>query len=359
MDTFLTLTLLIENPFKCFSRSYLNHKDFSILIDSMKSLNDKEFYFRDGYCSYCDLSSAREIDLTKKLTNKYSLCCNFFYYIPPTFGCIKIDETFIDAFKEIKDLKLQNTQVLFDQKKFKRLKKLTSLTLDNNSLNSIPLNAENLEFLSISGNQISNFGSKNKKCFKHLKHLKKLELNLLPLSSQSMSLTNDSFELIILPATLNVLKIKQTKLNCLPFDFKDCVNSIVELVFTGINWLVIDSFNKSFMKNRKALYESFQHILTNEEIDTVFNYFDNDNSGFLSVDEISKLNAFIFKKFPRLGDNFTAEDYDNNKTNKFLNTYLSIFELKNLRLLDLSYQAIQFIPDQIEGLVNLEKLKIQ
>jgi len=266
---------------------------------------------------------------------------------------IKIDDKFIDNYTNIIDIKFQNVKLIFekDEKFFQKFQKLTSIQLDNCCLDSIPnsiLNVKKLKSLSIINNNKIDI-SKLSNQFEDLKNLKFLILN-------NLTSATTTTELISLPAAIKTLEIKGLKLNYLPFNFNNCLESIEKLTLSGVEWVTIDAtVNKSFMKNREALLSLFKHTLTRNEINKLFDYFDADKSGFLSVDELFKLNAFIFKQFQRLGDNFN----DLEENNKYFKSYLKIFELKNLRLLDLSYQAIQFIPDQIEGLINLEILNLE
>ena len=75
----------------------------------------------------------------------------------------------------------------------------------------------------------------------------------------------------------------------------------------------------------------------------MYKYFELDPKNPLKSNDIYKINAYIFTKFPRVGDKGDAIP-------KF------IFELKNLVYLDLSNQSITSVPDEIEKLTQLNEL---
>jgi leucine-rich repeat kinase 2 len=78
---------------------------------------------------------------------------------------------------------------------------------------------------------------------------------------------------------------------------------------------------------------------TEQKINSIVSLFVTSKSEFLKDQEIAKLNAFLFTKMDRL----TAIP-------------TKVFKLVNLTILDLSYQAIKTIPDEIEALKNLIQL---
>ncbi len=72
----------------------------------------------------------------------------------------------------------------------------------------------------------------------------------------------------------------------------------------------------------------------------------------LSLAEIQKLNAYIYKKYPRLGEKLSKEDEINFKCG-IPNV---IFTMKNLVSLNLSYHGIIRVTDEIGQLINLKEL---
>jgi hypothetical protein len=375
MDIYFTLLIMFDDENLDYNNNNnnndTNYFNLNTITDNIiksqseqwKRSNGIEKLLTDGICIHCELCTSKVNQLNnleKKLKNKYASVSNLFHYNSFLMedidkDTIKLDDKFIDNYKNITDIKFQNVKLIFekDEKFFQKFQKLTSIQLDNCGLDSIPnsiLNVKTLKSLTIINNNKIDI-SQTSNQFEDLNNLKFLILNNLTTTT-----TTTTTELISLPATIKTLEIKGLKLNYLPFNFNNCLQSIEKLTLSGVEWVTIDAtVNKSFMKNREALISLFKHILTRNEINKLFDYFDADKSGFLSVDELFKLNAFIFKQFPRLGDNFN--DLEDN--NKYFKSYLKIFELKNLRLLDLSYQAVQFIPDQIEGLINLEILNLE
>ena len=157
-----------------------------------------------------------------------------------------------------------------------------------------------------------------------------------------------------LPASLKVLVIDQMKLNFMPFEAnKSASSQLKELTFSGITWIAsgIEQRRRrrvnKIMIDKEIVIEQLNKTFNEQEAIKLFNYFDSTNKGFLNLEDINKLNAFIFKKMTRLGDNNDCPDLGGIPA--------TIFELTGLTLLNLSFQAIKYIPDQIESLVNLEK----
>lgn len=373
MDTFITLYILINiSDATSITRVEV---DINKYLDSITSSSDLEkLTFRpinDPYdsvarCINCELSTYRTSDLNKKLKNKYASCCNVFHYIidkeenkPES---IIVDNNFIENYREIVDLLIENVKLIFKEEHiFKHFKNLISVSLINNQIDLFPssiLNIKKLRSLNIVGSSFKNFNTTSKNLFKHLKKLEFLELNSLPLTAEELDISS---EFIKLPETIKALRLSNLKLNIIPFDLKQCIENLTELKFSGINLIDIDNFTcgTTVMLNKDSLSKLMSHILNQNEIDKLFDHFDLDKNGFLNGDELVKLNAFLFKKYPRLGENFTIDDCSSMESpvsNRCLQSYLSIFELTNLKLLDLSFQAIKIIPDQVKVMKNLEKL---
>ena len=62
-----------------------------------------------------------------------------------------------------------------------------------------------------------------------------------------------------------------------------------------------------------------------------------------------QVNAHLFYEVPRLGLDFVSGDEDGGIPEP-------IFQLENLEILDLSNQAIRFVPPQVSQLIKLRKL---
>jgi len=95
--------------------------------------------------------------------------------------------------------------------------------------------------------------------------------------------------------------------------------------------------------------EIYSRFLTSDQIEDVFELLQAGLTQFLPARDISKFNAFIFKRFPRLGDNVEINQSG---------IPTSIFSITSLTELDFSFQAIRFIPNAISGLVNLSRLNL-
>jgi len=378
MDMYAMFWLYIENSTQYFPLS-VNISKFLKFISSKKDMEKLVFSpvddaFDVARCVNCELSTSRENCLKKKLKNKYAACSNVFHFVPkPNTPLGPADITFTDQFmdnyKEITDLLFENCQLLNldkEEKFFKKFKLLNSITLKSNKLTEFPssiLSAKRLNRLSIQNNPFKNFNSNSRNLFKHLKHLEILELINCPITLSDLGI-NDLSELIKLPETLRFLRMSGLRLNCIPFSLVTCKDSLKELYFIGAKWISVSGSFKDAQINRENLIDILEvsNGLNSDQVNRLFDYFDTDKNSTLNGEEIIKMNGFLYKKFPRLGDNFSLEEFNNvdsNKNNKFIQSFLSIFEMKNLVILDLSYQAIKFLPDQIESLENLEKLYLE
>ena len=380
MDMYGLLSLYIENPAQYLPLTVKISK-FLKLITSKKDTEKLVFspvddpFDRVARCVNCELSTSREKYLQKKLENKYAQCCNVFHFVPdPDTRLWPIDMIFtaqlMDNYKEITDFVFENGELLGvdkEEKFFKKFKLLNSITLKSNKLKEFPssiLNAKRLNRLSIQNNPIKNFNSNSRNIFKHLKNLEILELINCPITLSDLGMSDSSSELIKLPETLRLLRMSSLRLNCIPFSLVTCKNSLKELYFIGAKWISVSVSLKEAQINRENLIDILEasNGLNSDQVNKLFDYFDTDKNSTLNGEEITKMNGFLYRKFPRLGDNFSPEEFndaDSNKSNKFIQSYMSIFELKNLVVLDLSYQAIKFLPDQIESLACLEKLYLE
>lgn len=254
-----------------------------------------------------------------------------------------------------------NTNLKFESNEeiFPSRNKLLKIQWENNQLESIPksiFNLKSLKSLEITNNPIKKLNYDGLSNMVNLEILELCRLNL----KESFEIKS---ELKPLPKTVKILILSSLRLDYIPFDLSRNESSLNELVFSGIPWFSSDSFiniNDSFKTpsrrnqagnitiNRDVLIEKLNEIFQKEESIKIFNYFDSSRRGFLNIEELNKLNAFLFKRFPRLGGNSSYLEYGGITE--------GIFKLSNLRLLNLSYQAIKFIPDQIENLKQLEKL---
>jgi Leucine-rich repeat (LRR) protein len=169
--------------------------------------------------------------------------------------------------------------------------------------------------------------------FKHNKNLKILELGSLSINQNNLKESE-----VLLPDTLTKLILSGMPFSYIPFNLDVCFNSLTSFSFTGVEWPYPNDYGDSTYIKFDRLLVYLNCIITEEQKKTLTNHFDDKSRG-LAPDEIYKFSAFLFKKFPRLG------------------TIPSIvFKMSNLTCLDLSFQAIKEIPDEIGLLRSLNKL---
>jgi hypothetical protein len=138
----------------------------------------------------------------------------------------------------------------------------------------------------------------------------------------------------------------------LPFDFTDC--DLTSLTCTGA--LLIDiSSNRTQALNLEKTAAIYSKLLTPQKIEDLFRIIHGSKTEYLDQNEACKFNAFIFKNFSRLGDATTTQQIASNQC--IFNSCIS--SAVHLEELNLSYQAIKVIPDEISKLTNLKRLNLQ
>ena len=351
MDITHTLCLFIELP-------TLNEEHISIDIQRVLSLippetlkrneltfSDRAKYFKgksSSVCYYCKIADSKSVEYDEavygtfetKLNNKYSMCCSKFGLIKENnLNLFKLDSDFISKYSNLKYFSLKDI-LLECNGSVNGLSNLLDIQLDNNNLVKLPdsiWQIKSLKSLSLINNPITSF---KKDAFLVYTQLESLEVDNLRLQMKKD-------ELINLPSSIKNLIIKNFLANFIPFDLKDCLNSFKSLTFSGVPWVDTTEYAAYLMwsLSKELIYRQYEHIFTKEQIEKIFRYFDVNKDDSLSQEEASNFNAFIFKKFPRI-----------DRVPKV------VFSLINLIRLDLSFQKIISIPDEIENLVHLNKL---
>ncbi|XP_033749950.1 uncharacterized protein LOC117334433 [Pecten maximus] len=229
---------------------------------------------------------------------------------------------------------------------------LKELCLADNDLLELPsalYSCTELTHLDISNNRMVKLPS----ALAHMGNLQVLRLNNLLLKS--------------LPDTIGHLqRLKELSLNgncltVLPKTMKN-LKSLTKLSLTGIKWMD----NKTNLLLSKENFVTFlesegikRWINANPEVmgeEDMFKLFDLDKSGTLDTHEIAKVNASLFSIFPRLG--YIGTDPPDDQSLPFGGVPEEIFGMRSLVELDLSYQGIISIPDDIKKLINLQKLHL-
>ena len=330
---------------------------------SPEILNKKEliFYDRNQYvkgsstsvCYFCKTADFFDINYDTyinyeptfaeaKLKNKYSKCCSKFGWNPSmddkgVVGCetFKFSSEFYKNFSRIKYFGVRDSEIE-KENKFEKFEKLICIELDNNGLKQIPesiLKLKSLLNLTIKNNPITTI---EKDAFVALTSLNTLEMENLRLK------INDNENQLTLPTTLQNLIVRNFSAKFMPFSFKNdgTMKSLKSLTFRGVVWIDTTSYApfKSWMITKENFFNRFEKLFTNEQLQSIFSYFDVNKDNELDPDEVINFNAFMFKKFERLIE-FPSV----------------IFTLTNLTRLDLSHQALRTVPDEIENLKSLNR----
>jgi Leucine-rich repeat (LRR) protein len=259
---------------------------------------------------------------------------------------IQLTHKFFDHFTVLKSINLINCTAIFNDNKlnYENVLSISSLKLKNNNLSGFPalmLKMKNLKIISVEDNPI-----------KSLAGLSKLFLNflkLVELSFNNMPISQDDFnnsKLMKLPKTLEKLEIDHMAFDFIPFDFSTCENTLKRFSFEGVPWVTLDEMGGSNgLFSFENLVSKYSFLMSSEELKKLFKDFDSDGNNVLSVKEINKLNAFIFKKYKRIQSDANFGGFPK-----------CLFKLNNLTYLNLSFHAITKIPDEINELKKLNEL---
>lgn len=290
-----------------------------------------------GRCYYCFLAdfnrnqpNQQNFSLNEKI-NEYSKFCIRFS-ISNSDKTLSLETKFAKNFPNLAELNLIKIPLdIIDTNFFLHLKNLIYLKLWHNNLSLVPESIFKLEKLK-SFSFVNNIVADNLN-FDQMRSLETLELENLEISEKGKE--------ICLPSEIQNLKIARSSFS--HFIFKLNPANILNLKLIGVPFLDLKTClkNNSLLSKDSFLKEiSKTKILSSDQIDKLFDYFDSNSNGYLEPDEILKLNAFLFKKFLRLGPQLPRV----------------IFEMTHLEILDLSFQSIKLIPDEIENLKKLYSL---
>ncbi|CAF0816500.1 unnamed protein product [Brachionus calyciflorus] len=340
--------LIIFFDLNDFQNKSITYNIRQTILDKLSSQEQSqvEYFFLTTcyFCNQMEYNSINDLKHSKRLEIKYTNSAMNYAIkgrsseLTEDSETIDLNSEFVENFPELKMLGFINLKLNFENSPnlFSKFKCLTLIQLENNQMAKLPeslFQMDTLESLDLSRNPLKNI---NEKLFIKLKNLKNLSLDNLSISK------NDLNSKITLPMGLKKLVFSSIQFDELPFNFDQCKLSLESLKFSGIEW--IDSFFYTLNGDRHivqfdSVIYTLQNFLTLDQITKLSAYLDADKKGYLGREECIKLSAFIFKKFPRL------------------NTISPIiFEFKNLTHLDLSYQAIKSIPDEIYDLKKLKEL---
>ena len=334
------------------------HKDFLIFdkLKPQKSSNKEKNEF-DKYnfngapiCKDCQLANSTDIDQNEmKLNNKYGNC-----QLSLTIDCKqneKLDNKFSENFSNLMLLNVTRPKD-FEGSLFDNLTRLKLLEIKEDKLKSLPSHIfaiKTLTTLILSNSSIHSFRNIREK-IQLAESLRLLQIENIQLKKLK--------KLIKLPASLKKLHLISMRSNQIPFQLEN--SSITSLKCTGVPWKA-DLKATIYFDQFKKEYERF--FPDNQLLD-IFKAFDKNNDGCIGELELTKFNAYIFKRFERLGsetvNSLEADDDEYVQTDgepcgipKF------IFNMEALVTLDFSYQAIKAIPDEIQNLKNLNSLILE
>jgi leucine-rich repeat kinase 2 len=336
--------------------SKVNGFDIGSIIKEIPSDMYKipEYTFPGASCYFCHLCEFNPWEIVKdriKETGMYGKCTMNMHVFNNNTNNLKeeiiLDGKFFDHFQVLKSIHLINCPTLSNESEIndKNLKSLKRLILDNNELNHFPAvfqKMKNLKTITIENNQINSF--KSSKLFLNYP-------NLVSLSLKNLRISQDDFnnsKLMKLPKTLEKLEIDHMAFNFIPFDFSTCENTLKRFSFEGVPWVTLDEMGGSNgLFSFENLVSKYSFLMSSEELKKLFKDFDSDGNNVLSVKEINKLNAFIFKKYKRIQSDANFGGFPK-----------CLFKLNNLTYLNLSFHAITKIPDEINELKKLNELII-
>ncbi len=341
------------------------HHDYEEDFESYEC-SQCECYFANKYIDrpYLDNLSPSEGNNSTK-PNKYSRACTRFCAQSSDISqeevtdeskkrILKVSNTFAEMYKGLNFFEINNHDIEIESGCLDKLTDLREIQLIKNRITSIPpaiYNHKQLEVIRIIGNPVKSISAKED-LFENLPNLKYLELSFLKLNAKSQSK-----ESIKLPSSLVELSLIGLPVDFMIFDLTNCSKSLKKVTFRGVSWVNIYDYggNNAILSTDHCIFEMNTRnlIFTRKQINSLIQKFDDNGNGFLETEEVIKLNAYIFKNFLRLGLNLTKDEQ-----NVQSGIPSSIFTCVNLVELDLSYQAIRLIPDEIENLKNLKKLNL-
>lgn len=319
-------------------------------LESLDSLLLKKIETNKEY-SKIITSIKLQVDDKERDKQSISLCNNLLDNLP-NIGNISIKNIKINQIDSSinKCLNLRNIELIqndlkqFPSNLFKEIENcsLQQIIIDNNPLTELPVDL----FL--------------------MQSLRSIVLTRLNIKELPDKWLNDDINI----SGIRSVYISNTKLKTLPTDLITGNYSLEQLTFQGVNLILPEnesqwSFLMVDLNKFKSLY--CPNLIGNEEAKVIFSKFDTDKNNILDYKELQQLNAYIFKSFPRLGDNLTKtvpeeSEQDDKKFQWFLHgqkIMSKIYRCVTLTYLDLSFQAIRKIASDIKHLKNLKVLKLK
>jgi hypothetical protein len=250
---------------------------------------------------------------------------------------IRLDFSVLSKYIEIKMFSIIDVDIIeMDDHLFDNNLNLFEVLFENNNIKKLPssiLKLTNLISLKIRNNFISNLT--DSKFFTSFTNLNAIELDNVSDGKHEMA----NSDLLLLPSKLSTLLHYNYKNDDLIYDFTQCQDNIEHLTLRGVDW--IKSFDRSIkFYNQGLLLKEFSHLMSDQELKHLYSHFCGTKRS-LDQEDILRFNTYIFKKYHRLKQ-----------------LPIELFKLSNLVTLDISYQAITSLPDQIGDLKKLRLLVV-
>ena len=344
-----------------------------------KPPQESDTSFERVRCRFCSALSGDvgDGDDTQRLLseNKYSLACVAMNLKrEQTTSCVKLTAELFDRYAHLKSMVILDTPLELgsdedgnDDDAWRKLNDLWIVELRNNAPLSIGARTSlfslaSLRHLRIGDNELA-LSAADRHVFAQLVNLEQLELDNVSAFKRSSSSTSSRFS-FQLPAKLSELSVVAAQLDYFPFtaaaaDVAATNDRLKSVSFTGVPLLNVDAYEKSkTLISLRLVGQVYDKIVGDEQaIRRMFAHFQasaggggGGGDGFLSKADAFRLNAFVFKRFARIGDNAEAEEASLGGIPP------SVFAFTALTSLNLSFQAIRRIPDEIASLTQLSRL---
>ena len=322
-----------------------------------EKLKTSEYTFTGSgcyFCHLCDFNPWETVNDRIAQTGVYGKCIMKMHVFNNDPAKLKesifLDDKFFNHFTVLKSIHLVNCQVVINESSVKEenLKMLKNIKFENNEIKEFPSiikKMKNLKKIVIENSPLKSIPN-SLNLFETKSYLKELSLNKLPLSQESA--VSNKVNLMKLPNNMEKLEMNHLAFDFIPFDLKNCENTLKWFSFEAFPWITVDEFGgSSGLFSFENLSNKYSSLMTHEELLKLFKDYDFDGNNLLTIKEIYKLNAFIFKKYPRLQSD-----------EKFGGIPETIFFIKNLTHLNLSFHAISKVPDEINELKFLNDLRL-
>ncbi|RNA31792.1 serine threonine- kinase pats1 [Brachionus plicatilis] len=333
---------IVPNNCKIFENQDSNLDEFQVTSIIQEKQSSKVYSFQKspgllGRCYFCYLadhkynqSNDRSFSIKKKI-NEYAKFCLRFGIIGLQ-NSFKLNSNFASNYRNVVGMVLINVPLrIEDENFFKHFDHLVHLKLWYNHLNYIPPSIFEMEKLKIFLYQ--NRLNEADLNFKNMSSLEMLEIENLEIKDANM--------MVQMPDRIETIRISRSSFGHFFLNLNP--ENMINLKMSGIPLFDMDKYSRN---NSLISKENFtkeigkSKFLSFDFIEKLFCHFDANSNGYLESEEIIKINAFLFKKFLRIGPDFP----------------MIIFQMTNLLTLDLSFQAITQIPDEIKMLKKLHTL---